>query len=383
MGVPMFLSKQDEPRSPAHASLRDAFYRAAPGMVIHDFEGRVIDANQSFLRIVARDPEEIGDASIFELIHPEDQPKHQTLLKQLLAKQIPSFVIEKRYVRPDKSSVWVRNSVSLISDGKTDPGHLVSICEDIDHCKQSEQALKHQEQMAVVGRLASSIVHELSNPLQSSLNLIFMAQQCSNLGDASRYLDLAEGEITRAVNIAAQGLQLQRQPSKAIEVDVAELFQSILKLFRDRFAKAYVHAEFSHVDSPKLLCFPGEIRQVAANLIGNAIDAMPEGGELKIRVRPGIDWRTNRQVVRVTIADTGHGMSTQIRKRIFDSFFTTKGSEGSGLGLWITANIISKHQGSIHVRSSTRHPTSGTAFTVIFPYSGAEGKTPGIGEDAA
>ena len=114
------------------------------------------------------------------------------------------------------------------------------------------------------------------------------------------------------------------------------------------------------------------------NLITNAIEAMRGGGKLMLSLRSGIDWRTNRPGVRVTIADTGSGMSPETRRKIYQAFFTTKGPEGSGVGLWVSANIVDKHQGSIHVRSRKTPGASGTVFTVIFPDGGVEGKRPGF-----
>jgi two-component system, sporulation sensor kinase C len=242
--------------------------------------------------------------------------------------------------------------------------------------------LKHQEQMAVLGRLIASIVHEINNPLDSALNLLFVAQQSANLEEARKYLQLAQEELQRAASITAQGLQFQRQPSAPPEVDIADLLRSVVTLFRSRLDKAGINVKFRYLDSPKLICFPGEIRQAFINLIGNAIDALSEGGQLRIKVRPGIDWRTDRQGVHITIADTGHGMSSSTRRSIYQAFFTTKGSEGSGLGLWVTANIVNKHQGSIHVRSRTLPGSSGTVFRVTFPYNGAEGKTPGLRDES-
>ncbi len=376
------MNGSQAPVGDRYKPLRNAFARAAPGLIITDLKGNVLDVNDAFVKIVDRTPEEIVNANIFDLTHPEDQSRHQALLEQLLASRIPSFIVEKRYVRPDGTSVWVRNSVTLMGEEEAGPRHLISICEDISQRKQAEQALKHQEQMAVLGRLISSIVHEINNPLDSGLNLLFLAQQSANLEEARKYLQLAEEELRRVVSITAQGLQFQRQPSAPTEVDVAELFRSVVMLFKGRLDKAGVHVEFGYLDAPKLICFPGEIRQAFINLIGNAIDSMTNGGELKIKVRPGIDWRTGRQGVRITIADTGHGMDAFTRRRIYQAFFTTKGSEGSGLGLWVTANIVNKHQGSIHVRSRTLAGFSGTVFRVIFPYSGAEGKTPGLRDES-
>jgi signal transduction histidine kinase len=114
------------------------------------------------------------------------------------------------------------------------------------------------------------------------------------------------------------------------------------------------------------------------NLIDNGIESMPGGGQLKVRVRPGTDWRTHDHGVRVTIADTGEGMSIITRKHIFEAFFTTKGSQGSGLGLWVTSNIVEKHQGCIQVRSRCLPKVGGTSFNLVFPYRSAEGKAAGL-----
>ena len=116
------------------------------------------------------------------------------------------------------------------------------------------------------------------------------------------------------------------------------------------------------------------------NLIGNAIESMPKGGHIKVRVRPGTDWRTQGLGVRITVADTGTGMSVETRQHLYDAFFTTKGSEGSGLGLWVTSNIVRKHQGVIHVRSrraANDAKPRGTVFSLFFPDRGAEGRSPG------
>ena len=127
----------------------------------------------------------------------------------------------------------------------------------------------------------------------------------------------------------------------------------------------------------------GEMRQVFVNLVANAVESMEDGGLLTIRIRPGTDWRTGDPGVRITIADTGSGMSLETRKHMYEAFYTTKGSRGTGLGLWITANIVRKHQGCIHVRSRSRAQDGGTVFNLLFPYAGAEGKTAGLHEYAA
>jgi len=146
---------------------------------------------------------------------------------------------------------------------------------------------------------------------------------------------------------------------------------------------ARVGVELETDDAPELLCFAGELGQVFVNLIANAVESMESGGQITIRVRPGTDWQTGDRGVRISIADTGSGLSLETRKHMYDAFYTTKGSGGSGLGLWVTARIVRKHRGHIHVRSRRAAQCVGTAFILVFPYAGAEGKTAGPHEHAA
>jgi PAS domain S-box-containing protein len=367
----------------AHRPIGEWFAHAATGFAVVDVHGNVIDANETLARIVDRTPAEIGNVNLFELTHPEDQSRHRGMLEKLLASEVPGFVIEKRYLRRDGTAVWVRNSVSLVNDEQSRSCRLVCICEDINQRKRAEQVLEQQEQMAAIGRLTSSIVHEINNPLEAVLNLIFLAQHSADLNQARPYLREAEEELGRASEITMQGLQFHRQPSSPTSTNVVNILQSVLSLFKGRFKMGRVRVELKTEDAPELMCFAGEIRQVFVNLIGNAVESMHDGGELTIRLRPGTDWRTGDQGVRITIADTGSGMSLETRKHMFEAFYTTKGPAGSGLGLWVTANIVRKHQGRIHVRSKRLTPSGGTVFSLIFPYAGAAGKAAGFHQPAA
>ena len=361
-----------------HPQFSEVFAHAATGYALTGVKGNVVEVNEAFARIVGRSPAQIGNANLFKWTHPEDQARHQALLAELLASEIPGFVIEKRYLRPDGSVVWVRNSVSLMIDEQSLPSHLILICEDISDRKRAEQMLGQQEQMASIGRLTSSILHEINNPLEAVVNLIFLARRSTTLGEATGHLKWAEEELRRASEITSQGLQFHRQSTSPTSTNVVELLRSVLTLFRGKLKAARVQVESRTEDAPELMCFAGEMRQVFVNLIGNAIEAMPDGGQLKVRVRPGTDWRTDEQGVRITIADTGEGMSIETRKHIYDAFFSTKGEGGSGLGLWVTARIVKKHRGCIHVRSKRLPKIGGSLFNLVFPYRGAEGKAAGL-----
>lgn len=151
-----------------------------------------------------------------------------------------------------------------------------------------------------------------------------------------------------------------------------QLVESVLLLFKGKLAATKVALKVEPRGKLELICLAGEIRQVLANLIRSALDAMPSGGRLRVRVRPSTDWRRGEPGVRITVADTGFGMRPETRKQIYDPFFTTKGTSGTGLGLWVTAGILARHHGSMLLRSKTTSGTSGTAFTLIFPMVGAE-----------
>ena len=364
-----------------HTQIGELFAHAATGFAVTDAHGKIVGANKTLARIVDRTPAELSDANLFELTHPNDQSRHRSMLDDLLAARIPGFVIEKRYVRRDGTPVWVRNSVTRMNHEQSPACHLIHSCEDISERKQAERVLEQQEQMAAIGRLTSSIVHEINNPLEAVFNLIYLARRSADPDEARVYLGNAEEELGRISEITMQGLQFHRQPSFATSTNVVKILQTVLTLFKARLKTAQVHLEFTPQDAPELMCFAGEVRQVFVNLIDNAVESMQSGGLLKIRVRPCTDWRSGEHGVRVTIADTGAGMSLETRLRMYEAFFTTKGSHGSGLGLWVTANLVRKHRGSMHVRSKSI-ARSGTVFTLVFPYRGAKGKEAGF-QDAA
>ena len=234
--------------------------------------------------------------------------------------------------------------------------------------QKAEAALRQSEKLAAVGRLAASIAHEINNPLEGVTNLIYLARGSAVNEETKFYLESAETELKRVSQITNQTLRFHKQQSAATATDVGEILDSILTLYRGKLARAGIELKLEKRECRTLVCFAGEVRQVLANMVGNALDAMPHGGTLRLRVRPATDWRNGKKGVRITVADTGYGMSLETTRRIYEPFFTTKNETGTGLGLWVSAGIVDKHGGSIHVRSSDRAGRSGTAFTIILPY---------------
>ena len=242
---------------------------------------------------------------------------------------------------------------------------------DVTEAKRSEQILLQSEKLNAVGRLASSIAHEINNPLEAVTNLIYLAQNAAINPDAKRFLATAEIELQRVSAIANQTLQFHRQSTNPVPITAAKLIDATLPLYQGRILNARVHVARRDRACRPVTCLDGEMRQVLSNLIGNAIDAM-SGSErgLYIRSREGTNWETGQRSVIVTIADTGSGISPDTISHIFEPFFTTKGSKGTGLGLWISREIIERHQGSLKVKSRQTGRRSGTVFTIMLPSDG-------------
>ncbi|HVX56117.1 MAG TPA: ATP-binding protein [Candidatus Saccharimonadales bacterium] len=227
----------------------------------------------------------------------------------------------------------------------------------------SDEALRNTEKLAVAGRLAATMAHEVNNPLEALGNLLFLIENSTGIDDVHSFARLASQELARISEIVQHTLRFHRAPAKPELTDVAELAESALALFRGKTAERRIAEHFS-ARRALAFCSAGEIRQALVNLIGNAIDAMPDGGHLHVRVSPVV--REGAYFARLTVADTGVGIRKEIRPNLFTQFFTTKGSRGTGLGLWLTRDIVLRNRGHLRYRSSTRTP-SGTVFSLYLP----------------
>jgi PAS domain S-box-containing protein len=240
---------------------------------------------------------------------------------------------------------------------------------DVTESKRAEVALMQTEKLAAVGRLASSIAHEINNPLESVTNLLYLARETAINPETREYLGIADRELRRVAVIANQTLRFHKQSSKPQWITCEDLIASAISVYQGRLVNSSVEVEKRISTASPVLCFEGEIRQVLSNLIVNAIDAMhPRGGRLLMRSREGTDWKTGRKGLILTVADTGSGMSPDTAAKIFEPFFTTKEIGGTGLGLWVSHEIVQRHGGTLAVRSSQRTGCSGTVFTLFLPF---------------
>jgi signal transduction histidine kinase len=235
----------------------------------------------------------------------------------------------------------------------------------VEKQREAEEALRRSEKLAVAGRLAASIAHEINNPLEAVVNLVFLARTSQTLDGAREYLGLAESELARVSAITNETLKFYRQPNKPTGLQVAPIFESLLLLYHQKLQQANINVETDFRRSESIVAFGGELRQMFSNLLTNAIDAS-RNGRILLRVRPAVNHAGTRGV-RVTVADTGSGIPAAMKPTIFEPFVSTKGMRGTGLGLWVTSEIVQKHGGSIRVKSSTGTTRHGTVFYVFLP----------------
>lgn len=233
----------------------------------------------------------------------------------------------------------------------------------------AQEALRRSEKLAVTGRLAASIAHEINNPLESVTNLLYLARAESNPEVVRNYLLLADQELARVTEITKHTLRFYREPNHPSTVDLIAVVDSVLSLYSSRLNAAGVTVTKQvRSDSVPLTAPLGELRQVIANIVGNALDAMRNGGRLALRISvEDRSWRQEGKVARLTISDNGTGIPRELMLRIFEPFITTKGETGTGLGLWVTAELARKNGWSIRVRSCTSPSRSGTTFSILLP----------------
>ncbi len=348
----------------------ETIYRTAPiGLALFDLDGyhylRLNDRQAAFFGLK---PEQIVGRRLTEMA-PIDG---LTELFDQVARGEPviNFPLEGKLINdpPEEHRYWTVSYFPVYgTDGKIQAITAASL--EITRQRKAELALQQTDKLAIVGRLASSIAHEINNPLESVTNLLYLAEHSETLDQARQYIRTAEIELRRASAITSQTLRFHKQSSSPQEINLTELVGNVLSVYQGRIVNSNIRIDRYCSAKRRVHCFEGEIRQVIANLISNALDAMPSGGTLYLRGREAINWRTGEPGIAVTIADTGTGMSPETLIRLFKPFFTTKGITGTGLGLWVSKGIIDRHRGTLNVRSSQSPAHRGTLFTIFLPFN--------------
>ena len=228
--------------------------------------------------------------------------------------------------------------------------------QQLEERARTEAALVKTERLATAGRLAATLAHEINNPLEAVTNLIYLARSAP-AGEARRYLQMVEEELSRIAHITKMTLGFYRDSGAPTPVDIAELVREVLALYEAKLhaKEIRVHTELEYPQ--QVFGSKGELRQVIANLVANAIDVLPSGGALSVTAADSAGS------VQLRVSDNGHGIPAENLTRIFEPFFTTKAELGTGLGLWVSRQIVEKHGGTISVESTP----AGTCFSICLP----------------
>lgn len=345
------LQRQLKQAGDAVEHLTDAFQ-------IFDRDWRITYINPAGEQLVGRSKEELAQQPIWEIFPQLRETAIETECRRAVKEQVPA---EFEYLSPI-SQRWFKLRVYPSPDG----GAAVYL-KDITEVRKAEEALRKAEQLAVVGRLAASISHELNNPLEAVTNLLFLAKTADS-AQAHHLLELADREVRRLSHIASRSLKFYRQTTSPGYAQLKEIIDSVLFFYEPRLRSKSITVERRFDPVPDVYCLQGEMQQVFANLISNALDATETGGRLIISISNSpVRNGSQAPAVRVTVADTGIGMDGNTKKRLFEPFFTTKGEMGTGLGLWVSREILEKHRVDVQLRSK---PGRGTAFTLTFPLQG-------------
>lgn len=232
---------------------------------------------------------------------------------------------------------------------------------------QVTEVLRENQKLITLGRLAASIAHEINNPLESITNLLYLIEQEAT-GKNAEYLKLAQRELSRVVQISKQTLTFSRETAMPVRVQLPELIEEVLGLHARRIREKDLRLVRQYESYENITVFPGEMRQVISNLVSNAIEASSSRGRIVIRIRPARRWsRHGARGLRLSIGDNGSGIPKEVRDRLGEPFFTTKGQSGTGLGLWVTQSILGRYGGDLRLRSSTSPKRHGTVFSLFLP----------------
>jgi PAS domain S-box-containing protein len=354
-------------------SLLDSMLANAPiGLAFFDRRCRFVRINQVFADMTGVSLSRHLGRTLPELLpQPVAQELENAVLRVLEAEEpMRNQEFAGQNLKTGRPFTWLASAYPV----RTTPQQVrwvgVIVLDTTDR-KRSEEALRKTEKLAATGRLAASIAHEINNPLEAITNLLFLLRNFCQLEDpALNYVVMAEHEARRIAEITQQTLRFYRQSTLPTRANMGDLLDSVLSLYQGRLNTLNIKVERDYDAAMDLFCFSGEVRQVFANLVGNAIDATMAGGRLLVRARRSRNWKDPEQPgVRFAVADTGAGMEPQVRERVFEAFFTTKEVTGTGLGLWVSHEIILKHRGLVHLRSRTAQDgrTSGTVFEIFIP----------------
>ena len=339
--------------------------------------GIVTSWNEAAQRMFGYTAEEMVGRSILTIIPRELHSEEAEILRKMRAgERIDHF--ETWRVTKAGARVEVSLSISPVRDGSGNIIGTSKIARDISGRKKMERRLLQSEKLAATGRMAATIAHEINNPLEAVINLVFLAQHSAPEGsETAGYLAIAEGEIERVSQLARTTLGYYRDRATPSKLLLHELADATLLVYASRISARNIRVEREYKDTCPVMVSRGEMLQVFSNVVSNAIDAMASGGRLRICTDDYAGPRT--RIARVVIEDQGSGIEEENLSRIFEAFFTTKPDVGNGIGLWVSRQLVENYGGTIRISSNTVPPENGTRVAIELPAQKSDhsgGKSP-------
>lgn len=386
-GALLAIIRDISERKRAEAALRESesqfravFDHAAIGITIVDRQRQIKTCNRAFSRLVGYTEEELQGLMFTSIIHPEDSEPTETLFDALVSGQRDDYSVEKRYQHKDGAEVWVSLTRSAVRDDRGELRYVLGLAEDITSRKlaESQQDSSAQaEKLRALGQMASGIAHDLNQYLglvagHGDLARAALSQVLPDVPSARSSLDVITKAAMDGGGAVRRLLAFARPDPEepAVRVAIAELLEEVAGLTAPRWRdeagaqgrpiRLHVVAG-NGVDNAAIVGWPAALREALTNLVFNAVDALPSGGEIRL----GSALRGGR--VEITVSDTGTGMPPAVRARVFEPFFTTKGAQGTGLGLPTVFRIVQQHQGELTIDSVVG---KGTTFHLLFPSAG-------------
>ncbi|MHB1674432.1 MAG: two-component system sensor histidine kinase NtrB [Acidobacteriaceae bacterium] len=335
-------------------------------IISKDLNGIITSWNNAARRMYGYTAEEIVGQSILRLVPEELRFEEDEILRKLRAgERLEPF----ETTRLSKSGQRIEVSLT-ISPIKDSAGRVIGsskIARDISARKQMERSLIQAEKLAAAGRMAATVAHEINNPLEAVLNLMFLARaSCAPESETHGYLETAEAELERVSHIARRTLGFYRDTGRPTEIVVDELLKNVLAVYRSKLNSKNIALRCQFAALRPLKTSRGELLQVFSNIIANSIDALGPGGSLYIETREMADAGTAG--IQILIQDEGSGIEAEHLARIFEPFFTTKERHGTGIGLWVAKHLVEKHKGRIMIASRTEAGNSGTEVSIFLPF---------------
>jgi PAS domain S-box-containing protein len=364
------LSRRAEELFQSEQRLRTTLVSIGDGVITCDAEGRIQMMNPIASELTGWTQAEAHNRPLEDVFHIVNESIGEAVetpvAKVKRLRSVVGVAQDTVLIRKDGTRIVIADSGAPIRDQTEGIIGIVLVFRDITLERRTQETLLANEKLAVAGRLAATIAHEIHNPLDAVSNILYLMRNGTSQDEFPQLIDMAESELTRVTQISRAMLGLYRESRFPVSVDVRAILEDVLLLMEHRFIELHVFHE-TELSSPiRVHAFPAELRQVFTNLVANAAEACSPGGRIRVSASQKNTGPAPAGAT-ITIQDNGAGITPEVLAQLFQPFFTTKGEHGTGLGLWVSQGIINKHGGSINIVSSTDPTTHGTTVTVFLP----------------